>query len=94
MSTKSKRHTHKYYRVDLGSYKVWACALPDCMHHMPPHYNNLVEGKNSFCWKCGEMFVLNTINMKRDKPLCDDCSATGNATLDYLREHGIINSIE
>lgn len=93
-SSKSKRHTHKYYRVQLGSDKVWACALPDCNHHMPTHMTPLVLGKSSLCWKCGEALVLDPINMKMDKPICDDCNSTSDATLEYLREHGMIPTIE
>jgi hypothetical protein len=73
MSTKSKRHTHKYYKVLAAGTKVWACALPDCMHYMPKHMEMLVNGKNSICWQCGETFVMNPLNMKEDQPRCNDC---------------------
>lgn len=76
MATKSKRHTHKYHQVVLPVMgKVWACALPECTHHMPPHYAPLVEGKNSLCWKCNGPMVLHAENMEQEKPICDDCSA-------------------
>lgn len=74
MSTKAKRHTHKYYKVPIAGQTVWACALPDCNHYMPKHMENLVPGKGSICWSCGDSFVLNPVNMKNDHPKCDDCS--------------------
>lgn len=74
MATKAKRHVHKYYRANMSSQKVWACALSDCNHYMPKHMEELVRGKNSICWKCGEDFILNPFHMKQDKPVCDDCA--------------------
>jgi hypothetical protein len=73
MSVKGKRHIHKYYRADVLGEKIWACALPLCSHHMPPHYNNLIPGKASLCWECGEAMILDSDNMKMDKPTCVDC---------------------
>jgi hypothetical protein len=87
MSNKAKRHVHKYHRVDIGGAKLWACALGDCNHYMPAHMGSLVPGKNSICWKCNEQMVLNIMNMKDDKPKCDDCSG-----LNYLSD--VINQIE
>lgn len=91
----AKKHTHKYYKGFLNSVRVWACALPDCSHYMPKHLERMVSGKASICWKCGNEMILDPINMEKDKPICDDCSTTGSsATLDYLKEHGIISNIE
>ena len=73
MATKSRRHTHKYCRRPVGYQKVWACALPDCNHHMPPHYAALIEGKASICWECEQPMLLDAINMEMDKPICPDC---------------------
>ena len=53
MATKSKRHPHKYYRVELPGQIVWACASGDCPHHMPPHYEQLLLNKQFVCWNCG-----------------------------------------
>jgi hypothetical protein len=73
-TTKAKRHVHKYYLADLpGFAKVWACALPDCNHYMPPHMERLVNGKHSICWGCGDVLTLNPQNMDTGKPLCNDC---------------------
>lgn len=69
-----KRHkTHKYHRIQLDFGRVWACALSDCTHYMPKHMENLVEGKQSFCWNCNEIFILDSISMKDDKPICINC---------------------
>ena len=74
MSTKAKRHVHKYHRITLSyDTKVWACAHPTCNHYMPKHLESMVEGKASICWSCGEMFQLNPTTMKMDKPFCNDC---------------------
>ena len=74
MGTKAKRHIHKYHRVNLGiSQKVWACALSDCNHYMPQVMNDMVPGKQSLCWKCGEMMKLDFDNMKMDEPICFNC---------------------
>ncbi len=77
MSQKAKRHTHKYYRADLGFGKVWACALPECTHHMPEHYAALMNGKYSLCWECGERMVLDPMAMEMERPICLNCRAGG-----------------
>lgn len=79
MSTKAKRHTHKYHRIIISSTKVWACALPNCNHYMPKHMEQMVDGKNTICWSCDEVFILNESNMK-DKPVCDECSGLNKIT--------------
>lgn len=77
MATKAKRHTHKYYQASApGVATVWACALSDCNHFMPPHYSHLVMGKASWCWGCEETFVLDPIAMKMEKPMCAECRLT------------------
>lgn len=81
-----KKHTHKYFRMDMNYDRVWACALPDCTHYMPKHMEQLVSGKKSICWECGNEFNLNPINMVKDKPVCEDCSEEINPILKTLRE--------
>lgn len=73
MSKGSRKHTHKYHRVDLNFARVWACALPECNHHMPAHYTALVVGKRSYCWQCGKEFLLDGDAMIEDKPRCVEC---------------------
>lgn len=73
MSTKSKRHVHKYYRVSMNGTDVWACAKPDCMHYMPQHMEKLVNGKSTVCWECGENTFMTPASMADRQPRCDDC---------------------
>lgn len=73
---RARRHAHKYHRVTTTFGKVWACALPDCTHYMPQHMENLLPGKQSICWNCEEIFVLNPMNMKDEQPVCDECKGS------------------
>lgn len=68
-----KNHTHKYILRATGSYNVWACALQDCNHFMPPNLTSLVEGRNSYCWECDEKFIMDSDAMRESKPRCFDC---------------------
>ena len=69
-----KRHKrHKYYKVDVAQHKVWACGLPDCTHYMPKHMENLINGKDSYCWECDAHITLNPSNMSENKPRCENC---------------------
>jgi hypothetical protein len=67
------QHLHKYYRAQLGFGQVWACAFPDCNHHMPEHYASLLNGKRSICWDCGEPMMLHPQNLTMDRPVCEAC---------------------
>ena len=88
----SKRHPHKYHKIQLSFGKVWACALPECSHYMPLHMTELVVGKFSICWKCGEQFVLEPHHLKLDKPICNDCNPFEIKSItEFLEEKGIIN---
>jgi DNA-directed RNA polymerase subunit RPC12/RpoP len=40
---------------------------------MPQHIENLVIGRASICWGCGDKFVLDEIAMKDDMPQCMNC---------------------
>jgi len=71
--SKAKRHAHKYHKVQTPFGKIWACALSDCSHHMPHHYEGLLPGKYSVCWGCGELLILDAVSMKEDKPRCIEC---------------------
>lgn len=72
-STKAKRHTHKYHKIEINGEKVWKCGFGNCNHYMPKHQENLVIGKDSFCWGCGEEITLGPENMGMDLPECYDC---------------------
>lgn len=69
-----KKHIHKYYRnTILGNIPVWACALDNCSHYMPPHIEGLVRGKSTVCWKCNEITTMDLDRLDMEKPLCDKC---------------------
>ena len=83
----SKKHIHKYHRVDTDAGSIWACGLPDCNHFMPAHYTRLLPGKSSICWECGELLILTEQNMKHKQPICPDCMdvMTTLASVDSLK---------
>ena len=75
MSTKAKRHTHKYHRMNINGNMQWKCALPDCTHVMPRHLTDTIIGKYSICWNCGDnRMIMSDENMNRDEPICYNCS--------------------
>ena len=75
----AKRHTHKYFRKKTAYLNVWACALPTCSHFMPPHLEDMVEGKATICWNygndndCEKITIMDSRTMKMDKPKCQVC---------------------
>lgn len=68
-----KNHPHKYILRPTTGVSVWACALPDCNHFMPPHLNSLLEGRAAICWGCEEKFILDSQAMRETKPRCIEC---------------------
>jgi len=73
MARGTPKHIHKYMQTQLKFTKVWRCALPDCRHFMPPHQEELLIGRSSICWGCGEKFTLDEIAMMDDMPNCFTC---------------------
>lgn len=74
MSTKATRcRVHKYHKIDLGYATVFACAEPSCTHYMPKHMEQILEGKNSICWACGEKFMMDSDALKMQRPQCMNC---------------------
>lgn len=45
----------------------------DCNHYMPPHMEDMLIGRASICWTCGEKFPLDDESMKDDMPSCFGC---------------------
>lgn len=76
----AKKHIHKYHRVDTSAGELWACGLPDCTHFMPAHYTELLPGRASICWECGENFILTRENMQKKQPVCPDCAGITDLT--------------
>lgn len=68
------KHPHKYHKIDLIGQKLFACALPNCTHYMPAHLMNMIVGKNSICWGCGKIFVMDESHLEQEKPICFNCS--------------------
>lgn len=64
---KKPEHIHKYMRVELGDkgFTVFKCMWPNCKHYLR---TELVVGRASVCWKCGDEMILNTANMVNKKP--------------------------
>lgn len=77
--TGAKQHTHKYHRRTVNYRPVWACGLPNCTHFMPPSMEELVIGRNSICWGCGDEFELDAFLLSQLKgidleyPKCIRC---------------------
>lgn len=41
---------------------------------MPKHYEEMVPGKLSICWGCGESMTLDPDNMRLNQPICFECA--------------------
>jgi hypothetical protein len=102
-NTKAKRHVHKYYRARPNKYSdfLWACAIPDCTHHMPKHMEHLLHGKATICWGCGEQMILDERAYKMDKPICMDCDPNvvpvetmDPELIEKLKEMGVFDKLE
>lgn len=70
MTRKKGTHlgAHKYTRVkfkETGTV-LYKCAFPGCTHFIR---QELVEGRTSVCWACGNEFTL-TKNRLIKKPTC------------------------
>lgn len=70
---RSKRHTHKYHKMKMGTVTVFACALSDCTHYMPSHMENMINGKKSICWECGDELIMDPVSMEMRLPKCANC---------------------
>lgn len=85
------KHVHKYKKVKLGKgkdYVVYACALPDCTHYLP---SDLIVGKQSLCWRCGDKFIINERNRNLKKPHCRNCTASKTGKI--KKETGTIREV-
>lgn len=72
-TNKTGKHIHKYMKVDLKFASVYRCALPTCNHYQPPHLHDLLIGKASICWGCGNQFTMDEDSLTEDFPKCMDC---------------------
>lgn len=75
----SKNHTHKYILRNIGKVdkpiKVYACAFPDCSHHMPFGSESLLIGKKTICHQCLKetIIIKPMIDRMIVKPRCHEC---------------------
>lgn len=72
-----QKHVHKYHRIRLGKNKriEYKCAIPGCVHHLPPE---LVIGRECICWVCGEPFYLDKWALQLAKPHHRECIRKSN----------------
>lgn len=73
MRKKQIDHIHKYKRVKLGKFVVYKCDLINCSHFIR---SELVEGRLSICWTCGEPFPMTKASTKLVRPHCVSCKKT------------------
>jgi hypothetical protein len=52
-----------------GLFEVYRCMLPGCTHFVS---TDLVVGRRSLCWSCGEEMIIMNANQKR--PIHEQCS--------------------
>lgn len=74
MASKKHQGPHKYRRKWLGKnkeYEVYACVLPGCLHYIVP---DLLEGKESICWRCNKVFTMTNTTKELAKPHCKNCT--------------------
>ena len=81
------KHIHKYQRILLGAKKIakkdgkryiercagteyMKCMFPGCSHFI---LLELAIGRESICWACEDVLILNKENMTRTKPTHKDC---------------------
>ncbi len=91
MANRAKRHVHKYHQINLTYAKVWACALPDCTHHMPAHMSGMIVGKWSLCWGCDNPLILDSDNMEMDRPICDACIHVQKERINHIQNQQVID---
>ena len=86
-----QNHTHKYQKGSLGRNKwpIHRCMIPNCSHYIS---TELVEGKSTICWRCGENLIMGKAQMRMVKPHCSSCverkvtSATKETVESILRD--------
>jgi hypothetical protein len=69
-----EQHIHKFERVKIGDkkYSVYKCMKPDCTHYVSPP--ELVVGRRTECWRCGNVVVVTKAMAKQKKPHCRGCT--------------------
>lgn len=64
---------HKYERIKLGNkgFEVFKCMLRDCAHWIR---KELVVGRETICWRCGDALVMTKFTATMKKPHCKKCT--------------------
>jgi hypothetical protein len=68
-----QKHIHKYIRIRDDRVTLWKCADPHCKWFMYKKQEIAILGNASFCWNCGEEFVMGYANLEEDLPMCLVC---------------------
>ena len=90
MST-SRKHPHKYERIDTNMGKIWRCAFSDCTHYMPKHMEWNLTGRIASCNECESEYVLTYEKMKSNQPICDECETLHEMRRRKLEEMKSVN---
>lgn len=53
MPTERIRHTHKYRKLESGS---WGCG--ECSHYLPKNVADMIYSKFSKCWDCDRIVKM------------------------------------
>jgi formylmethanofuran dehydrogenase subunit E len=69
---KKYEHTHKYQRVTFGNKGnyILRCMIVDCSHFLQPA---MAVNRKSICWSCNHEFILSSLAVTREKPICQEC---------------------
>jgi len=62
-------HVHSYRRI-RGRPNFFMCTDPKCTH---TNSKDLLLGKQALCTKCGEVFILQTQDLRYHIPVCIYC---------------------
>jgi len=64
---------HKYERIKLGNkgFEVFKCMHPNCPHYIR---KELVIGRETICWRCGEEVPMTKPMARMKKPHCYMCT--------------------
>lgn len=82
MGAKSKEHSHKYEKIDMGRRNPWPvfkCLLPACRHFIPI---KMAIGYMNKCWNCHKTFAIGKRNLAQVHPTCNECA--GKPELDVV----------
>lgn len=62
-------HVHKYKRFKFGNGRVaFRCMAGGCAHYV---LEELILGRQSICWRCGNIFMIDERSARLAKPHCD-----------------------